>query len=179
MLELKVPDDRVGALIGREGEIKKRIEESTGCRIRINSRTGVVTIECSNSIDFLRVQDVVKAIGYGFNPEVALKLLSSDFMILEVIDLTDFVSSPNAIQRIKGRIIGKEGKMRKAIEDMLGVNVSVYAKTVSIIGDLENVASARETIVMLIEGAQHSTVQRFLERKRREIKMRSLDWHVP
>ncbi len=77
---------------------------------------------------------------------------------------------------MKGRIIGKEGKMRKFIEDVLNVNISVYGKTVAIIGDAESVAVAREAIEMLVEGAQHSTVQRFLERKRREIKMRSLDW---
>jgi phosphopantetheinyl transferase len=73
-------------------------------------------------------------------------------------------------------IIGKEGKMRRFIEDTLGVNISVYGKTVAIIGDAESVAVAREAILMLVEGAQHSTVQRFLERKRREMKMRSLDW---
>jgi ribosomal RNA assembly protein len=174
-IELVIPEDRIGVLIGKEGEVKERIENATGCKLNINSKTGVVRIQCEDPIGFLKAQDVIKAIAHGFNPDVALKILQDDLTVLEIIDLTDYVTS-NALQRIKGRIIGKEGKMRKFIEDVLNVNVSVYGKTVSIIGDAESVAVAREAILMLVEGAQHSTVQRFLERKRREMKMRSLDW---
>jgi ribosomal RNA assembly protein len=176
-IELKIPDERIGVLIGKEGEIKRKIEEITGCKVKINSKTGVVSIENGeDAIGFLKAQDVIRAIGHGFNPEIAMKLLKGDFTVLEIIDLTNYASSPNALQRVKGRIIGKEGKMRRNIEDMLGVDVSVYMKTVAIIGEPENVASAREAVTMLAEGAQHSTVQRFLEKKRREIKLRSLDW---
>ena len=176
-IEVKIPDERIGVLIGTEGEIKRRIEEATGCKVKINSKTGVVTVESGgDAIGFLKAQDVIKAIGHGFSPDTAMKLLEGDFVVFEVIDLTDYVSSPNALQRVKGRIIGKEGKMRKMIEDMLDVNVSIYEKTVAIIGSLDNVSAAREAVMMLVEGAPHSTVQRFLEKKRREIKMRSLDW---
>ena len=174
-IELVIPEDRIGVLIGKEGEVKERIEKETGCKLKISSKTGVVKIECEDPIGFLRAQDVIKAIAYGFNPDIAMKLLQDEFIVLEIIDLTGYVS-PKHLERVKGRIIGKEGKMRKFIEDTLDVNVSVYGKTVAIIGDAESVAAAREAILMLVEGAQHSTVQRFLERKRREIKMRSLDW---
>ncbi len=174
-IELVIPEDRIGVLIGKEGEVKERIEKETGCKLKISSKTGVVKIECEDPIGFLRAQDVIKAIAYGFNPDIAMKLLQDEFIVLEIIDLTGYVS-PKHLERVKGRIIGKEGKMRRFIEDTLDVNVSVYGKTVAIIGDAESVAAAREAILMLVEGAQHSTVQRFLERKRREIKMRSLDW---
>jgi ribosomal RNA assembly protein len=169
--ELRIPDERVGVLIGREGEIKRRIEKKTGCRITVKEDT--ISVEGDDAIGFLKAQDVIKAVGYGFNPEIALKLLESDFIILDVIHL-DY--SSNALQRIKGRIIGKGGKVRKLIEEMLGVNVSVYRKTVAIIGEIGNVNAAREAVEMIIDGAQHSTVQKFLENKRREIKMKSLDW---
>ena len=175
-IELNVPEDRIGVLIGKEGEIKKRIEELSGCRIHINSKTGVVKIECDDPYKFMRVQDVVKAISHGFNPEIAMKLLEDDMTTLEVIDLTSYVPDRH-LQRVKGRIIGKEGSMRKTIEDLLNVHVSIYGKTVAILGDVESVAVAREAIEMLVEGAQHSTVVRFLERKRRELKMRSMEWY--
>jgi len=174
-IELSIPEDRIGVLIGKEGEVKERIENETGCKININSKTGVVRIVCEDPISFMKVQDVIKAIAHGFNPDIAMRLLQDDMMVLEIIDLTSYVS-PKHLERIKGRIIGKEGKMRKYIEDVLNVNVSIYGKTVAIIGDAESVAIAREAIEMLVEGAQHSTVQRFLERKRRDLKMRSLDW---
>ncbi len=174
-IELSIPEDRIGVLIGKEGEVKERIERETGCKIRINSKTGVVRISCEDPLNFMRVQDVIKAIAHGFNPDTAMRLLQDEMMVLEIIDLTSYVP-PKHLERIKGRIIGKEGKMRKYLEDVLNVNVSIYGKTVAIIGDAESVAIAREAIEMLVEGAQHSTVQRFLERKRRDLKMRSLDW---
>ena len=175
-IEMAIPEDRIGVLIGKEGEIKERIEQATGCKLRINSKTGVVRITCEDPVNFLRVQDVIKAIAHGFNPDVAMKLLEDDMMVLDIIDLSAYVSDKH-LERIKGRIIGKEGVMRRNIEDLLNVHVSIYGKTVAIIGDAESVAIAREAIMMLVEGAQHSTVMRFLERKRRELKMRGLDWY--
>lgn len=175
-IELTIPEDRIGVLIGKEGEIKKRIEELSGCKIKISSKTGVVKIECEDPYKFMRVQDVIKAIAHGFNPDVAMKLLEDDMTTLDIIDLTSYVSDKH-LQRVKGRIIGKEGSIRKTIEDLLNVNISVYGKTVAILGDVESVAVAREAIEMLIEGVQHSTVIRFLERKRRELKMRGLEWY--
>jgi ribosomal RNA assembly protein len=171
-IELRIPEDRLGVVIGKEGDTKKKIEELTGCKIFV-SRDGIITIEGEDAIGFLKAQDVIRAIGYGFNPEVAFKLVSDDFVILDIINL-DY--SPNNLQRIKGRIIGKGGKMRKSIEHMLGVSVSVYHKSVAIIGEVDNVNSAREAINMIVEGSQHSTVYKFLESRRREIKLRSLDW---
>ncbi len=174
-LEIEVPEDRIGVLIGKEGEVKKAIEEKTGCKLKIDSKACVVKIECEDAIGFMKARDVIRAISAGFNPDVAMKLLDEEMIVFDVIDLTNFVSNKH-LERIKGRIIGKEGKMRRQIEDILDVNVAIHGKTVAIIGEAENVAAAREAIMMLIEGAQHSTVIRFMERKRRELKSRSLEW---
>jgi ribosomal RNA assembly protein len=42
--------------------------------------------------------------------------------------------------------------------------------TVSLIGPSFELAIAREAVVMLLRGSEHSTVYRFLERKRADIK---------
>ena len=175
-IEIAIPEVRIGVLIGKEGEIKERIENATNCKLKIDGESCVVKIACDDPVNFLKVQDVIKAIAHGFNPDVAMKILQDDLTVLDVIDLSSYIPEKH-LQRVKGRIIGKEGSMRKTIEDLLNVHVSVYGKTVSIIGDVESVAVAREAITMLIEGSQHSTVMRFLEKKRRELKMRSLDWY--
>jgi len=170
--ELKIPEERVGVLIGKDGEVKKILEKKTNCKITVNSKTGVIKIESEDAIGFLRAQEFIKAIGYGFSPEIAFKLVDDELTVLDVISLAEYSN----LQRIKGRIIGKKGKMRKMIEDLLNVNVIVGNKEVAILGNAESVSVAREAIFMLLEGAQHSTVQRFLERKRRDLKLRSLDW---
>jgi len=172
--QLRVSDDRIGVIIGKEGEIKQRIERETGCKIKV-SKDGTVSVMGNDAIGFIKARNVINAIAMGFSPETAFKLLKDDFKVLEVINLSDYVNE-NAIKRIKGRIIGKDGKMRANIEDTLDVNLSIYGKTVSIIGDMENVNAAREAILMLVEGAQHSRVLRFMEKKKREMKARSMDW---
>lgn len=169
--EMKIPYDREGVIIGKEGEVKKQIEEKTGCTLTVEEAN--ISIEGEDAIGFLQAQDVIKAIGYGFNPNAALKLVDSDYIILDVIPL-DY--DTNDLKRIKGRIIGKEGKMRRLIEELLGVRLSIYDKNVAIIGEAESAGVAREAVTMLIDGAQHNTVRKFLEDKRREIKMKILDW---
>ncbi|OYT34298.1 RNA-processing protein [Archaeoglobales archaeon ex4484_92] len=175
VLELEVPEDRIGVLIGKNGEIKRTIEKKTGCKLRIMSDIKVARIECEDPIGFMRAKDVIKAISIGFNPEIALKLMDDEMLIFDVIDLSSYIPE-KAMHRIKGRIIGKEGKIRRQIEEVLDVNLTIYGKFIGIIGYAENVSAAREAITMIIDGAQHSRVIKFMERKRREMRSRSLDW---
>jgi ribosomal RNA assembly protein len=73
-----------------------------------------------------------------------------------------------------------DGKTRKIIEELTDANICVYGHTVSIIGNIEQAQAAREAIQMLINGSQHSTVYRFLHRKRRELKKKMLElWEKP
>jgi len=101
--------------------------------------------------------------------------------MLDIIDLRAiFGRSESDIRRVKGRIIGMEGKTRKIIEELTDTNICVYGHTVSIIGDIEQVQAAREAIQMLINGSPHNIVYRFLHRKRRELKKRTLElWEKP
>ena len=71
--------------------------------------------------------------------------------------------------RLKGRVIGQEGKSRKIIEGLTETYISVYGKTISIIGQAENVSVARRAIESLLAGSNHATVYRWLEKKRREL----------
>jgi ribosomal RNA assembly protein len=172
-LSFNIPRERIGVLIGRGGEVKEHIERSLRVSLKVDSVLGVVEVEGldSNPMNVWRARDVILAIGRGFPPEKAFKLISSDEHLLEVIDLRSILGrSENAIKRVKGRIIGREGKTRRIIEEVAGVDVSVYGHTVSIIGLYENVVIARDAIKMLIEGKTHATVYRFLSERRRELK---------
>jgi len=169
---LKIPLERVGVLIGREGSVKSYIESKTSCRIHVNSDEGEVFVECDDALSVFRVAEVVKAIGRGFSPEKALKLLDDDELIFDIISLSNL--SERALKRIKGRIIGKNGKTRRLIEELTGAYVSVYGKTVSLIGYINQVRIAREAIEMLINGVQHGTVYSFMERKRKEMEWEAL-----
>ncbi|MFQ6051454.1 MAG: KH domain-containing protein [Candidatus Hydrothermarchaeota archaeon] len=175
---LIIPKERVGVVIGKNGKTKAEIEEKTDTRIILNTETGEVTIELKedNEDPFMiwKARDIIYAIGRGFSPERAKRLLDTE-CILEVIDITQFSGrSQSGMKRLKGRVIGKEGKARKTIEEYTGVDISVYGKTISLIGYPHQVSVARRAVLMLLEGAPHQTVYRFLESKRKEIKVEEM-----
>jgi ribosomal RNA assembly protein len=172
--ELKIPKERVAVLIGKEGKTKKEVEEATKTRLEIDSNEGDVFIKGKDGLAIYTSKEVVSAIGRGFNPEVALLLLKVDYLF-ETINLIDYTGKSKEDQlRIKGRIIGKEGKTRRLIEELAECYVSVYGKTVSIIGNADWVSLAKHAIEMLIEGSTHSSVYSWLEKKRKELKRKTM-----
>jgi ribosomal RNA assembly protein len=182
---LKIPGERVGVLIGPDGVTKKNIEEKLSVELQIDSETGGVTIALAEKATdpslLFKAKDVVTALGRGFSPEHAFRLIRDEDSILEVIDLrAAFGRSEPDLKRVKGRIIGMNGKTRGIIEELTDANVAVYGHTVSLIGTFEQIEIAREAIRMLVRGSMHSTVYRFLHRKRRELKKKRLElWEKP
>ena len=182
---IKIPKERVGVLIGPEGRTKKNIEEKLSVELQIDSEAGDVTImmaeKAADPSMLFKAKDVVTALGRGFSPEHAFRLIRDEEAILDIIDLrTVFGKSEADIKRVKGRIIGMNGKTRRIIEELTDTNVAIFGHTVTIIGTVEQVQAAREAIEMLVRGSMHSTVYRFLHRKRRELKKKMLEiWEKP
>jgi ribosomal RNA assembly protein len=182
---LKIPKERVGVLIGPEGKTKKHIEEKLSVELQIDSEAGDVIIAMAEKAEdpsmFFKAKDLVTAIGRGFSPEHAFRLVRDEEAMLDMIDLRSvFGKSEADIKRVQGRIIGMNGKTRRIIEEFTDTNVSVYGHTVGIIGTVEQVQIAREAIEMLVKGSMHGTVYRFLHRKRRELKKKKLElWEKP
>jgi len=179
-LFVKIPRERIGVLIGPNGETKREIEENLNVRLEVDSGSGDVTInlneDSNDPFQLFRARDIVLAIGRGFSPQRAFRLLRNEDDILTIIDLREiFGKNKSDIKRVKGRIIGKDGKTRRIIEESTETYISVYGHTVSIIGGVEGSRIAREAIDMLIRGSQHATVYRFLQRKRHELKKRELE----
>ncbi len=179
-LFVKIPRERIGVLIGPNGSTKEYIERKLPVKLDINSETGDVIITLKEGAEdpslLFKARDVVLAIGRGFSPERAFRLMEDEDYILEIIDLRSILGrSESALRRIKGRIIGRDGKTRQIIEEMSGALISVYGHTVAIIGDFDQASVAREAVNMLINGSEHATVYRFLQRKRQEIKRRRFE----
>lgn len=173
---LKIPRDRVGVLIGTKGETKEKIENITKTQLDIDGEEGTVVISptegMNDPLGVWKTNHIVKAISRGFNPEMALRL-NEDDVYLEVIKLPLYVGkSKKALARQKGRIIGKDGKTREIIINMAEVAMAVYGKTVSFIGDLENVMVAKEAVEMILNGSRHKSVYSFLETKQNDRKMK-------
>ena len=168
--ELKVPKNRVAVIIGKEGSMKKDIEESTKTKLDIDSKEGDVFVLGEDALGLYTAREIIKSIGRGFIADIA-KLLRKRYYKLEIVDFSEFIGkSKDAIVRLKGRVIGKEGKSRRIIEELTGCSISVFGKTISIIGLPESVANARQAIESLLRGARHANVYKWLEKRRRELK---------
>ncbi|HET6779740.1 MAG TPA: KH domain-containing protein [Nitrososphaera sp.] len=172
---IKIPKERIGALIGKGGRVKQQIEKRCGVKIEIDSETGDTTIMGNKSADHLeafRAVEAITAISRGFSPERAYRLFDDDELIFQQIDLHDYTGkSPNALERIKGRVIGEGGKARRMIEELSGAYISVYGHTVCLIGNFREVKLATDAIAMLSKGSMHKTVYNMLQGAKRRDKM--------
>tara|TARA_Y100000031_G_C8098821_1_gene327731 strand:- start:49 stop:597 length:549 start_codon:yes stop_codon:yes gene_type:complete len=172
--ELKIPQERVAVLIGKGGEIKKNIETDTKTEVKVDSLEGDIFIYGEDALGLYTAREVIRAIGRGFNPEIAKLLLKQDY-IFEYIGLNEFTGkSKNTLLRLKGRVIGKEGKSRRLIEELSEAYVSVYGKSVSIIGTAESASMAKRAVEALLQGSTHASVYKWLENKRREMKRKRI-----
>lgn len=175
---IKIPQDRVGVLIGRNGETKTEIETLSKTILTIDSEEGDIVIDDSRATDPempLRTRDVVRAIGRGFSPQRAFRLFDPG-TYLEVIDLKDFTGkNSKRAKTVRARLIGSRGKTRRLIEELSESYVSIYGNTASLIGDYVQTQISRESVLMILRGNQHSTVYKYLERKRKDIRLAKLD----
>ncbi|MEM0372384.1 MAG: KH domain-containing protein [archaeon] len=165
---INIPKERIAVLIGPRGSTKKRLEKEAGVKISVDSKTGEVEItrssDAEDQLKAIRAEDVVRAIARGFSPQKAFKALLPEYY-LEIIDLTEHVSD-RSLDRVRSRLIGRGGKSRSFVSRMTGAEMVIYGKTVSILGDAENVDLAKQAVMKIIHGLPHSAVFRFLERKK-------------
>jgi ribosomal RNA assembly protein len=182
---VRIPKERVGVLIGPDGKVKQRIEEKFMVELLIDGDSGGVTVVLSEKASdpslLFRAKDTVTAIGRGFSPEQAFRLLRNDDDVFDFIDLRAvFGRSESDIKRVKARVIGANGKTRKLIEELTEASMVVYGHTIGFIGSFEQVDVARNAVQMLINGSQHHTVYKYLQRKRSEFKKQRLElWQKP
>lgn len=177
---VRIPKERVGVLIGPEGQVKRAIEERLQAELEIDGESGGIQITLKETAAdpslLFRAKDVVTAIGRGFSPDQAFRLIRNEETVFDFIDLrTIFGRSDSDIRRVKSRIIGMNGKTRRTIEELTEADVVVYGHTVGLIGTFEQVDAARNAVQMIIQGSEHRTVYNFLQKKRRELKKQQLE----
>ncbi|PSH01845.1 MAG: RNA-processing protein, partial [Nanohaloarchaea archaeon QH_8_44_6] len=142
MKKVKIPEKRVGVLIGEGGETKEEFQDLTDCDLTIEGNVAKID---GGALDEMDGQNIVKAIGRGFNPEKAFNIIQKDFTFNQ-IDINRFADTENDKERLKGRVIGRDGETRKHIEKMTETFISVFGKTIGFVGHAQNIQVARETV---------------------------------
>ncbi|WP_248517830.1 KH domain-containing protein [Salinarchaeum laminariae] len=180
MQHVKIPQDRIGVLIGDGGETLREIESKADVRLDVDSENGAVKIDQQGDADPVRAlkgPDIVKAIGRGFHPEDALTLLDDEMMMFDLLDIDAATRNRNDLTRKKGRLIGEDGRTRELMEELTGASVVIYGSTLGAIGTPQQVDAVRQAAEMIIDGAPHGTVYAFLEDKHEEIKREGMEYH--
>lgn len=166
--------ERMGVLIGHNGETKKNIEEISGVKIDVDSQEGEIIIhdeEVNDPLSVLKLENIIRAIGRGFSPEHALRLMSDDIDLF-IFDLHDYVGKKESHnRRLKSRVIGREGKTKRVLEELTFSDIAVFGHTVSIISDMMSINVIKRAVDMLLCGSKHATVYRFVERGMRKLRM--------
>ena len=177
MRYVRIPMDRVGVLIGHNGQTRKKIERLAKINLDIESETGEIRFNDSEIDDPLRIfqiENIIRAIGRGFSPEHALSLLNGD-MDLFIFDIHDYVGKkPSHVHRLKSRIIGKNGKTRTVLEELTECYISIYGHTIAIIGNILSIDICKKAIDKLLLGSKHATVYRFVEGSMKKLRYENL-----
>ena len=174
---VKVPRDRIGVIIGKNGKVKGEIQDKCNVLIEIDSKTGDAIVSSqsesiSTRMEPFKAVEVITAISKGFSPRRAYRLIDGEEDTFQLIDLRDFAGkSSNSMERIKGRIIGEQGKSRRTIEDLTGAYISVYGHSVGLIGKSDQIKIASDAVTMLSKGKSHKSVYSMLQEARRKAKM--------
>ena len=164
--------NRIAVMIGKNGVTRKMLEEAAGVRLFIDSETGDVSVQWSaeknDPVKMMKMPDVIRAIGRGMPPKKAIPLIEDDEIFMEIIDLRDWVGKRgNQLRRLRSRLIGRNGRIRGVIEEHTGCELTIYGHTATLIGQQIGMADARSAIEMILNGSEHSTVIRTLERRRK------------
>ena len=180
MRSIRVPGDRIGTLIGKNGETKKMLQKRFGVKIDIDTEEGEVIIhddvQLEDPVMALKILDVIKAVGRGFNPEKAMRLFEDD-EYLEIVDLKEFCGSGQT-SRVRGRLIGRGGKTRQIIEDLTGCDMIIYGNTVGLIGNSVSMPIAKHAVELLLNGSEHATVYHYLESQRPMLRIAEMGFDI-
>lgn len=177
VLYARIPEDRIGVLIGPGGSTKREIRARTETQIDIDAEEGEVRISGPDDdpIRAMKARDIVTAIGRGFSPPRAMRLLK-DNAYLGVLDIkfTTGKREKAALRRIRARAIGTHGRARSRIEELSGCSMSVYGSTIALIGEEDQLERATRAVELLLRGSEHATVFHFLARMRRNSALEEL-----
>lgn len=145
---------------------KNRLEQELKVSITNQGKNLFVDGEPDN--EFIALQ-VIKAINSGFSTEKAL-LLKNPEIILQTLNIKD-ITKRKDLERVRARIIGKQGKTLKTLNNLTCCEFAIQDNCISIIGDTEDIKEARQAVVSLINGSKQANVYAHAEKEMKKKKM--------
>ncbi|CAO2648832.1 Nn.00g097810.m01.CDS01 [Neocucurbitaria sp. VM-36] len=161
--KVPIPPHRMTPLKSAWPKIYPPLVEHLKLQVRMNTKTRSVELRTSSTTTdtgaLQKGEDFVKAFTLGFDVDDAIALLRLDDLYIETFEIKD-VKTLNGehLGRAIGRIAGKDGKTKFAIENASRTRVVLADQKIHILGGFKNIHIAREAIVSLILGQNPSKV---------------------
>ncbi|MEM0154590.1 MAG: hypothetical protein QW814_02020 [Methanothrix sp.] len=166
MEEIYIPQERSRLLREKPGILKK-LGELCECKIDIEE-PNCIRIEGGGYGEFT-AKEVIQAFGRGFNMRIA-ELLLKDGYYFSSISIRDITSNKSRIKNIKSRLIGRDGKAKRYMENVSGAVIAVYGDTVSFIGSSEAIEEANAAARAIMKGSSHRLAYAKMEAAHRKHK---------
>lgn len=156
--KVPVPPHRMTPLKNAWPKIYPPLVEHLKLQVRMNIKSKAVELRTSKyTSDTGALQkgaDFIQAFSLGFDVDDAIALLRLDDLYIETFEIKD-VKTLNGehLSRAIGRIAGKDGKTKFAIENASRTRIVLADSKIHILGGFKNIHVAREAVVSLILGA--------------------------
>ncbi len=155
--KVPIPPHRMTPLKTAWPKIYPPLVEHLHLQVRMNIKSRAVELRTSKHTTdagaLQKGEDFVKAFTLGFNVDDAIALLRLDDLYIETFEIKDVKTLQGEhLGRAIGRIAGKDGKTKFAIENTSRTRVVLADQKVHILGGFGNIRIAREAVVSLILG---------------------------
>jgi len=163
MRRVPVPPNRLTPLKNQWMEILNPLVQHMKLEVRMNTKRRAVEIRSSKGtpdLNYLqKATDFVRAFMMGFEVQDALAILRLDDLFIQSFEVKDVKTlRGDHLSRCIGRIAGKDGKTKHAIENSTRTRIVLQEEKIHILGSFANIKLARDAICSLILGSSPGKV---------------------
>lgn len=156
--KVPIPPHRMAPLKGAWAKIYPPLVEYLKLQVRMNLKSKAVELRsCKKTTDPGALQkgaDFIKAFSLGFDIDDAIALLRLDDLYIESFEIKDVKTlQGDHLSRAIGRIAGKDGRTKFAIENATRTRIVLADSKIHILGGFTHIKMAREAVMSLILGS--------------------------
>ncbi|SCU83234.1 LAFA_0D02454g1_1 [Lachancea sp. 'fantastica'] len=157
--KVTVPPHRMTPLRNNWTKIYPPLVDHLKLQVRMNLKTKTVELRThpKHTTDPGALQkgaDFIKAFTLGFDLDDSIALLRLDDLYIETFEIKDVKTlNGDHLSRAIGRIAGKDGKTKFAIENATRTRIVLADSKIHILGGFTHIRMARESVVSLILGS--------------------------
>lgn len=157
--KIAVPPHRMTPLRNSWTKIYPPLVDHLKLQVRMNLKTKSVELRTNPKFTkdpgaLQKGADFIKAFTLGFDLDDAIALLRLDDLYIETFEVKDVKTlNGDHLSRAIGRIAGKDGKTKFAIENATRTRIVLADSKIHILGGFTHIRMAREAVVSLILGS--------------------------